>query len=125
MSGLVISTKNGFEYVVYVGEIIRYDPDEKLVLSIFRDSIRDNLFKKEITALYDMKSFQNPELVDQYFCWCCVVPKETHVTRFKKRNIIQITKTSSTGNIALNLENSNSLLFNNRKAMIHSKNLHV
>ena len=114
MSNLEVSTKKGevwyqkqlYKHILeYVGMIICYGSEEKFVIFIFRDSIRDRIFEEESTALYDMKSFQNPELVDQYFCWCCIcwccflpkkigrglqpalyiadyLPKKTHVTRF-------------------------------------------
>ena len=128
MSTLVVSTKKGKEgnqtqlckhILEYVGMIICYGPEEKFVIFIFRDSIRDRIFEEESTALYDMKSFQNPELVDQYFCWCCVEPKKTLVTRFKDRNIIEITETSSTGNIVLNQKYKNSCLWKRRQ------NIHI
>ena len=111
MSTLVVSTKKGKEWnqtelckhiLEYVGKIICYGPEEKFVLFIFRDSIRDRIFEEESTALYDMKSFQNPELVDQYFCWCCVEPRKTLVTRFKDKNIIPIIKSSNKKCIAIN-----------------------
>ena len=90
-------TASGLEYVC---SLFIYLKDKKATILIFRCSF----FEEESTALYDMRSFQNPKLVDQYYCLCCVEPKKTLVTRFKYRNFIQITETSSKRNIALNLE---------------------
>lgn len=115
MLRLVISTKTGKKWnqtelckhvLEYVCIISCYDPKQKLFFFffIFRVSpYQVSRYHVDLTALYDRTSFQNPKLVHQYFCWCCVVPrkprralrtplyiadyppKKTHVSRFIKK----------------------------------------
>ena len=117
MLGLLVFTETGKKWdqtelckhvLEFVCIISCYDPEQKLFLFIFIFRVSPyqvSRYHVDLTALFDLRSFQNPEHVDKYFCWCCVCwccflpkkigrglrpalyiadypPKKTHVTRF-------------------------------------------